>query len=163
MSEYNIYPELSDRMVERWRKTTVHAIAGVRLDPYQEGKRLTFLLQSSQSDFDVSSKTLTFKYDNDVIELYSDAEKRSFKALNKPLFAQGFLAEYTEDTPVVVDNTYTDSDLQSILKLQKVAFSKRINEITSWSTLGRMLPMLSNEDPQWKKDLIEKRLQSLTA
>lgn len=165
MSKYNIYPEFSDQVIARYRKVVTCAIAGTRLDPHDTTRRLTFLLESDEKDFDVEKRQLAFNYDNDIIELYSDIEMRMFRALNKPLFAQGMIAPYEDaPEPISMANVHTDEDLKKMLVARsKADLSRNIAEITSWATIGRLIMLLTPNDPQWKKTLLEEKQHSLVS
>lgn len=163
MSVNTQFPELSDSAVERWKKVSVHAITGIRLDPYTEGRRMPFLLESKEKNFSADNRTLTFSYEDDVIELYSAREVTLFRALNKYLFEQGLIAPYESGQSIAhLDQVFTDSMLHEMLTLRKAEFIAKLATIDSWVTIGRLLPLLRDTDPQWKREAIQNRQSVLS-
>lgn len=163
MSKFHQYIEFSDQIVARWQKISIGAVAGSRVDPYDPSKRVTFLLKSAEDDFDLEKKTLTFNYENDVIELYSDLEARMFPAINKAIMEQGLLAPY-HGTAIGTDmsNVFSEAEIQQIIVLKKPEFIARLNELSSWATVARIAAQLRPTDAKWKHDAIQERMCQLT-
>ena len=163
-SKNNQYVEFSESVVARYKKTTVHALAGWRLNPHDDKTRVAFLLQSSDDNYSVPNKTLTFHYESDVIELYSDTEKRIFPALNRHLIENGSLVPYHgENDPIDMTNVFTDTELLQIIALRKQEFLAQLYEITSWQVMGRVNALLTTNTPKWKVDAVQKRLAELAS
>jgi hypothetical protein len=158
----NIYPEFSDKIYSRWMKTTVCAVAGVRLNPHDLTERITFLLRSDEDNFDIEKKEISFSYETDVLEIYDPIEVRMFAALNKAIMVQGLLAPYL-DTPKPIDmsNVYSDADIQAIVTMKKPELLAKLETITTWATMGRIAAQLKPTDPKWKHDAVTQKLSNL--
>ncbi len=139
MSKNHQLPEYFDSIVARYKKVTIGAVSGIRLDPNDPKRRLSFLLESKFSNFNQDTKQLTFNYEDDVLELYSEREKLVFKQLNPYLFQSGLIAEYHGEKDTIVDQSVTDTDIITIAALKNtMQFKKRLSGITSQSTLQRI-------------------------
>lgn len=154
MSKNHQYPEF-DTPVARWRKAVVYKVTGVRLSPYNESERIDFLLESKEDQ--------PFSYFDDVIELYSEKESRLFAVLNRAAIERGLLIPYTEaPKEVVTSNALTDDELKDLATYgNKVQFTAKVKEITSWVTLSRLLTQLTENSPKWREDAIKARLAEL--
>jgi hypothetical protein len=163
MSIHNIYPEFSDQVVKRYTKTTVHAIAGKRLDPYHPDQRIDFLLISDERNYNHESRKLAFDYDTDVIELYSEREVRLFATLNKATISAGMLIVHDESAPVVrQENALTDSDIIRILLItNRLVLRKRLTEIDSPITLKRVKELLTPDHKAWYAEEVNNRLTAI--
>ena len=162
-SVHNIYPEFSDQVVERWQKATIHAVAGTRLDPYQTGKRITFLMMSRDENFSVETRVLAFDYDSDVIELYSEREKKLFASLNRDAIQRGLLKPYAGEAPDVdTTNALSDEELADILAIATAKeLHARLQTLTAMPPLRRLLDGLTDNHKQWFARAIEKRIQEI--
>lgn len=162
-SVHNIYPEFSDQVVERWQKATIHAVSGTRLDPYQDGKRITFLMMSRDENFSVDTRILAFDYDSDVIELYSEREKKLFAALNRNAIQQGLLKPYAGEAPDVdTTNAISDAELDEILALTVAKdLHIRLQAFTAMPPLRRILDGITDNHKQWFARAVEKRMREL--
>lgn len=141
-SKHNLYPEFGDQVVERWQKACIHPVAGTRLDPYDTtGKRLDFILISAEEDFNFDTRKLTFRYDNDIIELYSAREVTVFRALNQNAIESGLLVPYGNSRAQInTVNALTDEQVLEIAEMSNLLkFRKALAEITSINTLKRIL------------------------
>lgn len=164
MSKENIYPELSGKVVKRYAKVPVHMVAGVRIDPYDSRRQVAWLLETSADNFDVKTKTRTFSYEDEVIELYSDFEAESFVRLNKKLIAAGTLKVYEGTSSQVNEvNTMSDSQLNEIINLRANAdFQEQLEKITSALTLVRMKHLATEAGKSIKRiQMIESRIEVL--
>ena len=144
MSTNNIYYNVDTVPVMRYRKTVAHSLSGWRIDPIT-GKQVDFILTSAPLPRDYKYEDLpkmTFKYEYDVVELYSDKEVNLFRRLNRTLFENGLLQEY-EGEPEATDfsNMMSDADVIKIAVLPPIKLQKRLTEITSDVTLHRILAM----------------------
>jgi hypothetical protein len=163
MSKHTIYPEFEDQIHSRWKKTTVHALAGTRIDPYHPDMRIPFLLMSAEKNFNHETRVLQFDYETDVIELYSERESRLFKSLNRVHLESGKLIPYEESAPEVNEaNTLTDTDIMRILLLQnRLSFRKRLSEINSPITLRRIKELLTSDHKAWYTEEIDARVATI--
>lgn len=160
MSKDNIYPEFSDNTVRKYKKTSVGAVSGFRLNPYNPEQRISFLLQSNTENY--KNGVLVFEYDTDVVELYSDKEARLFINLNKSALQNGLLAEYEGTVSVDISNAMSDEDIQSIAALTNhLQFKKRIKDITSVNTLHRILSALPDTRSNAHFKAIAEKLEDL--
>lgn len=162
-SKHNVYPEFSDQVHSRWKKTTVHAIAGTRIDPYHTDRRISFLLMSDEKNFNHTSRVLQFEYETDIVETYSERETRLFTSLNKEMIQAGKLIPYDESAPIVnQSNALTDDDIIRILLLtNRLSFRKRLNEINSSVTLRRIKSLLTSDHKTWYTEEIDNRLTAI--
>lgn len=164
MSISNIYHEFEDRVKEKWIKTVPAKVAGTRLDPYDDRTRITFLLETEEKDFGPDG--VTFDYDNEVIELYSDREVTVFKRANKAQIRAGLLARY-DGSPKETETSQamSDSDLLDIIENAasgkpycRTNFKEELAKINSRYTIGRLRPLLKDRSmPLWVEDEISKR------
>lgn len=152
-SENAQFPEFEDQVYARYRKTTIGAVAGIRLNPHDHKQRIPFLLQSSLSKFTWNDKkpeesTLEFDYATDVLELYSAQEEKVFKALNPNLFSQGLVVVHTgAKEQVDTSNAVDDNAVLEIAALKNLPqFKKKIGELTSPTTLRRIDEQVKAKD-----------------
>src|SRR5215212_3872520 len=79
----------------RYCKTTVHMVSGKRLNPDPDApysdRELEYLLRSLD---DETRLEWTFRYADDVIELYSERDVRNFKMWNAEHIRNGTLIEW---------------------------------------------------------------------
>ncbi len=152
--------EFSDSVVKRYTKARLQPLTGYRLNPrnaVNPNERLEFLLATPEDNVEyiaysegkpTSVKQVQFTYDEEVLELYSELEVRSFERMNKLLIENGFLIEYTENTPAInTVNTLSDVELRKIAKLKMItAFTARVQELTSVYTLESLLQVMDTMD-----------------
>lgn len=164
MSKDTIFVEYADKVFSRYKKTTVGAVAGIRLNP-RDGTRMPFILMSDFKNFDPETNTLTFNYDTDVIEIYSEQEDRVFLALNRYLFQNGLIAPYdgTRDS-VDMSNALSDAEISDIAGSKNLLnFKKRIKAIDSVTTLQRIKDTTERADrPISFIRAIEERIKELS-
>jgi hypothetical protein len=158
-SKHNVYPEFSDQVVERWQKSTVMAIGGKRLNPYRPDEKLDFLLMSRDEDFNLATRVLTFNYESEIVELYSDREVRLFRSLNKSAIERGLMKPYEELAPAVdTSNVLTDSDIADILNITNhLKLKSRLKQITALHVLTRIKAGITDNHKQWFAKLVEAR------
>lgn len=142
------YPEKTDNVVKRYKRTSVCAISGIRLNPFNAAQRLPFILEGSFNRFDVETNTLAFDYSSDVIELYSEDESRVFERLNPYLFQHGLLAPYYEQAPELdTVNVVDDETIAQIADSKTLAsFKKQLAPITSKTVLERIKRAVVEKD-----------------
>jgi hypothetical protein len=160
----NIFPELEGKIFTRYSKVPVHMLAGLRPDPYETRKSIPWVLQTNDKNYDIKEKKLTFEYEDEVIELYSQFEVDTFKRLNKQLFDQGFFKEYIgEQAPVNTVNIVSDNELENIANIRSnEAFALEINRLTSTLTLERLKQISTAAGKSVKKiQLIDSRIEAL--
>jgi hypothetical protein len=163
-SSNNIFPELEGKIYKRYSKVPIHMLSGLRPDPYETRKSIPWVLQTRDENYDIKRKQLTFEYEDEVIELYSQFEVDTFKRLNKALFDQGFFKEFAgEQSPVNTTNTISDSELENIANIRSnEAFAVEINKLTSPLTLERLKQIATAAGKSVKKiQLIDSRIEAL--
>ena len=156
MSKFHQYPEFSNTVQLRYKKAVPCKVAGIRLNPHDNTQRIDFLLASNEDG--------TFDPYRDVVELYTDQEVRMFPALNRALIESGKLVPYT-DKPQQVQtiNALSDETLQEIMTTgNKAQFTKRLQGITSWVPIARMLSMVTEDTVKWREELLKARLAELS-
>jgi hypothetical protein len=156
MSKNHQYYEFEQDIVERWVKTVPHMVSGKRFNPYSPSQTIDFVLKTATNNFnyDKASKSytadtkVTFVYEDEVLELYSDNEARLFKRLNKGLIERGLLKPYVGvASEVDTSNTLSDDEIDTIASMVNLlAFKKRIGSITSMPTLDRLQSALIRLD-----------------
>ena len=144
-SKHNIYPEFEDQVVERWKKTSIHAVAGMRLNPYHSESRISFLLMSNEDDFNLTTRVLTFNYENEIIE-------------------RGLLVPYAQPAPIVdTTNALTDAEIETILQSKNpVQLKAKIKNITAAAALQRILARTTPDHKQWVIQTLQDRIQELS-
>jgi hypothetical protein len=150
MSTNHQFYAFSDDVVERWVKTPVHMVSGKRLNPYNPTEQIDWALRTRRENFnydrysqrehpDKASK-VTFDYEDEVLELYSEVEAKLFRRLNRVLIERGLLKPYkgsARDTDET--NIMSDEQVDEFAKTKSFAqFRKRVSEITSPTTLDRL-------------------------
>ena len=163
MSVHNVYPEFEDLVVARWRKAVIHGVAGIRIDPYKTDARISFLLQSDNDKYDVTTKILTFDYETDVLELYSERESKLFANLNRNAIQRGLLVQYEQSRDAVdTSNAINDDTLAEILEYKnRPQFKKALGAITSSVTIKRLNGLLTPQHKLWMLEEIKTRLEQL--
>ncbi len=155
--------EFSDQVVKRYTKARLQPLTGWRLNPRNSvnpNERIEFLLatpvdnvQFTPYDQDGSGeptkvKQTKFTYEDEVLELYTDNEVRSFERMNRLLIENGLLVEYSDTASAVNKvNTLSDVELRKIAKMKLIsAFKARIAELTSVYTLESLLEVMDTID-----------------
>ncbi len=155
--------EFSDQVVKRYTKARLQPLTGWRLNPrnaVNPNERLEFLLATPEDNvlftpYDQDGngeptkvKQVKFTYEDEVLELYTEVEARSFERMNRLLIENGLLVEYNDTASAVNKvNTISDAELRKIAKLKMItAFKARVNELTSVYTLETLLEMMSTID-----------------
>ena len=163
MSKHNIYPAFSDRIVARWKKVPIYVVSGWRIDPYKPERQITFVLRSEEKYYDFASGKLSFNYETDVIELYSEDEKRVFVQVNRAAIQSGLLVPYNESIQSTdLTNALTDEELSAIGKIaQLTKFKDRINTITSIHTLKRVFDYIPDTRPRTFDKAVRDRITFL--
>lgn len=164
MSINNIVVEFDQNVYSRYKKTSVGAIAGKRLDPASK-QRVDFLLMSDWKNFNRENNTLKFNYDTDVIEIYSADEDRVFRILNAYLFQNGMLAPYDGNREEInLSNSLSDVEVSDIAASKNLlAFKKKLSGISSVSTLYRIKDVTERADrPVSFIRALEERIKELS-
>jgi len=158
------FPQLRSIVYSAYQKVVTHIVAFPRLHPADHSQVLSVLLQSNEKDFDFQTKTLTFNYANDVIELYSEAEDAYILSQNKGLFDRGILIPYTtyraESANVTIAPVQA-SDLDALVNLPSSQFVEALGKITALATLQRVQRTLTEDHSQGKHVAVAKRIASL--
>lgn len=149
MSFNHQFVQHAGTIVRKYTKTTNRAITGFRLDPSRLENRIDWLLASPESAFDVTWNDgeevklvrKSFTYEDEVLELYSDAEVRAFERWNAGLLARGILKEYDGSVPEIdTTNFMTDGQISEIAAIKNInALRKKLATITSVETINRIL------------------------
>lgn len=158
MSKNHQFFEFDTKIVERWVKTVPHMVSGKRFNPYKPDETIDFVLktdpsnfnydQSSKVSFPNSERKVTFAYEDEVLELYSDNEVRLFQRLNRGLIERGLLKRY-EGTASSINaiNALSDEEVEEIAGLPNLlSYKKRLNEITSVVTIERVMAAVIRAD-----------------
>jgi hypothetical protein len=162
MSVNHQFVEYEDTIFARYRKTAICAVAGIRINPAKPGERMSFVLQSKFKNFDQDTKQVTFSYDDDVVELYSEQEAKVFKRLNPYLFSAGLITEYNLEKPEVPDNTLSEDEVQHIVTLPLADFRERLDTITAVQPVRRIKDAIDSLSlPIAYRTMVEARLKEL--
>lgn len=100
-SKNNIWTFYSDPQapIAKYMKRDLGAITGWRLNP-NDNTKIDFLLKTDPADYNIgpcdpdAASYWSFRYNNDVVEIYNEAELSLFTALNKSLIDTGKLVLY---------------------------------------------------------------------
>jgi hypothetical protein len=164
MSLNNIFPELEEKVYQRFSKVPTHMLAGTRPDPYETRKLIPWILQTKDENYNIKTKQRVFSYEDEVIEFYSKYEADAFKRTNRKLFDAGVLKVY-ENSQEAVDesNTVADSDLVLISNVRSnEQFVEEIRKFTSVYTLERLKKIATDAGKSVKKiQLIEDHIEAL--
>lgn len=135
------FVQFSEQVYARYVKTVPYIVSGMRSNPFEPGKLVSWVLQTPEHNYDFETKRVTHvSYSDEVLEVYSAAEDAILKRSNRGLFEQGLLKEYTEAAPVMdTANVLTDEDVAEIARLTTLAAMKsKLATITSPVTLQRV-------------------------
>lgn len=152
--------EFSDQVVKRYTKARLQPVTGWRLNPrnaVNPNERLEFLLATPEDNVHFTPygdgeptkvKQTKFTYEDEVLELYTETEVRSFERMNRLLIENGLLVEYSDTASAVNKaNTLSDVELRKIAKLKMITtFKARIAELTSVYTLESLLDIMDTID-----------------
>jgi len=164
---------ISDTIEKRYKKTVLNALSGYRVDPYNPGKKLSWLLSTPESalEFSVGDngrlefKRTSFSYDDEVIELYNSNDVKTFERFNRVYIENGALAEYTEDAPELdTTNVLTDKNLIELANVkQLLSFRKKINTLDSIATVLRLRDTVIELDrPHSFVETVDARINELS-
>jgi len=158
MSKNHQFIEFDMQVVERWVKTCAHMVSGKRFNPYKPSETIDWVLRTNPTNFDFSkinkaqypdaASKITFVYEDEVLELYSDNEARLFRRLNKGLIERGLLKQYLgSPSQVNINNTVSDQELEEIASITTIAaFKKKLYGLSSAVTVGRLITVLKTLD-----------------
>lgn len=152
--------EFSDQVKKRYIKTRLEPISGWRLDPrnaVNQNSRLDFLLATPLANIDVepyddgkNTKHVKarFTYEDEVLELYTDIEVRSFERMNRLLIENGLLVEFDEEAPSIQRaNIITDVEIQRLANTKTVStLKRRLSEVTNVDVLNTLLEKMEDVD-----------------
>src|SRR5688572_9970752 len=134
MSHNHQFIEYDTKIVRKYAKTTVVMLTGFRLDPKRPENRIDWLLSSPSTSFtqtwsDGEKPVLqrsSFKYEDEVIELYSEAEIRLFERWNKRIIEDGLLRLYDEAAPdTSTINLVSDEELERVAQVKQLTALKK--------------------------------------
>lgn len=162
-SKNTIFVEYADQVFSRYKKTTVGAVCGKRLSPF-DNSRIDFVLMSNWGKFNPENNRLKFNYETDVIEIYSEQEDKVFRALNAYLFHNGLIAPFdgTRDA-VDTSNALGDVEITDLAATKNLlSFKKKISTLNEHN-LNRLLEMVKRADrPYSFIRAIQERLEELS-
>jgi len=155
--------EFNDQVIKRYTKARLQPLTGWRLNPrnaVNPNERLEFLLTTPEENVEYTPydtvepgeptkvKQVKFTYEDEVLELYTETEVRSFERMNRLLIENGLLVEYNDTASAVnTANTLSDVELRKIAKLKLLsAFKARINDLTSIYTLESLMNIMESID-----------------
>lgn len=152
--------EFSDQVIKRYTKARLQPLTGWRLNPrnaVNPNERLEFLLATPENNVEfipygdgepTKVKQTKFSYEDEVLEIYTEIEVRSFERMNRLLIENGLLVEYNDTASAVnTANTLSDVELRKIAKLKLITtFKTRINDLTSLYTLESLLGVMNTVD-----------------
>lgn len=141
MAKNNIYLTMSNSVYRRYAKVPINIIAGLRPDPVDLRVQVGWTLSTAEQDYDLAArKRVNFVYENEVIEIYSEAEDKVFRRLNRSLLDSGLLREYIgEQSNEISDNFITDDAVLVLVSMKSNAdFKKELQKFTSLVTLARI-------------------------
>lgn len=169
MSLNHAFPELQDNVYKRYIKSELGRVSGSRPNPHNLSQRVQFLLETPENlvkfekdkdGFDIVSGRKPIDYDDEVLETYSVEEDRAFRRLNRNLFEEGKLVEYSVENDAVI--SMTDKDIETLTSnFQK--FKSGIKVIDNLGVLERIRNrVLSRERNKTWLELLEARINELT-
>lgn len=165
MAINNIYPTVAQGVFKKYAKVPINMLAGLRADPNDTRNNVGWVLNTDESNFDLSTNSRTaFVYDDEVIELYSEIEDKMFRRLNKTLFAKGLLKEYSEeDLPPNLKNFLSDAEVANIVDMRSLSeFAAKIDLFDSIPTLQRIKEYAIAENKSVKKiHVIDARIKAV--
>ena len=155
--------EYSDQVIKRYTKSRLQPLTGWRLNPrnaVNPNERIEFLLATPEENVQFTPydqdgngeptkvKQVRFTYEDEVLELYTEIEVRSFERMNRLLIENGLLVEYSDvASPVNKANTLSDVELRKIAKLKLLTtFKARVADISSEYTLESLLEIMDTID-----------------
>jgi len=173
MSHNHQYIEFDSRVVKRYAKTTVGMLTGYRIDPKRPENRVAWMLSSPRASFhhewrDGEKPVLVradFKYEDEIIELYSEDEIRLFERWNRRNIEEGLLKVYDAAAPdVSTINLVSDEELDKVAQYkQNARIVEKVNEYTSVHTLRRLLSAVEKHDRSYSIiKLINERINELS-
>lgn len=165
MAMNNIYHMMQESVYKRYTKVPVNLVGGLRLDPTDTRLQIGWVLHTDEADFDYTTKKRTqFVYDNEVIEIYSEAEDKLFRKLNAGLFRAGLLKEFLETEEVVSSpNFVNDSEINRIVEIRSITdFQTELANFDALATLERIKQQLIDQGKSVKKvQLVENRIKEV--
>jgi hypothetical protein len=148
--------QFSDKVIARYTKTTVGMLTGKRLDPHRPENTIDWLLHTPEANFLFikrdDGKTELIRqhhtYEDEVIEIYSEAEKALFERLNRGNIQTGVLIVYEGVGPENdLSNVLSESQIREIAATKQLpALRKKIQDITSIHSLERILQAAKDLD-----------------
>lgn len=148
MSTNHQYLEFSDKVAKRYVKTVINPVSGTRINPYNSAERIDFLLTTPRTslveitapDGKITLERVATSYEDEVLELYSDNEVKSFLRFNKGLIEQGKIKEYSEVAPLPnTANMLSDEEVYDIANTKTIKqLRTRLVAITSPLTVSRV-------------------------
>lgn len=159
-SENHQYLEFNDQVKKRYVRTVLQPITGYRLNPRNNvnpNERIAFVLATPDDNVEIipyeegiptQVKQTKFSYEDEVLELYTDLEVRSFERMNKLLIENGILVPYNEQAPQIdITNLLTKEEILKIVKMRQTpTFKARVDQITSINTLKSLLSELEKDE-----------------
>ena len=152
--------EFSDQVLKRYVKSGIEALTGYRLNPrnaVNPNERIDFLLATPEENVQFTPygdgeptkvKQVNFSYEDEVLELYTAMEVKSFERMNRLLIENGLLIEYSDQAPEVEKtNVLSDAEMNRLARTKTFAiFKEKVNKLTSVHTLNSLLELMDTID-----------------
>lgn len=152
--------QFNGEAVKRYTKTRLQPITGWRLNPenaVNPNERIEFLLATPEDNLEFTPygdgentkiRQVKFSYEDEVLELYTEQEAKSFERMNRLLIQNGLLVEYSETMPAIdTTNILSDAEMQKLARMKTLlSFKARIAGITSVYTLEKLLEVMDTVD-----------------
>lgn len=152
------FVEFADQVKMRYVKVGISALSGYRLNPrnaVNPNERIEFLLATPEEDVEIipyregeptKVKQTKLVYENEVLELYTDQEVKSFERMNRLLIENGLLVPYSGSaTEIDRANLIDSAELMKLAKMkQTLLFKQKVDELTSQHVLQRLLDILED-------------------
>jgi hypothetical protein len=148
--------ELQETIFRRYHKTIMGSLAGMRVNPHKPAERLSFLLETPESNINwrkdeeyvIADSVQKIDYDTEVLEVYTVEEDKLFRRLNGRLFERGLLVEYQLEKPIATtENSLTDTEIFKLANHKTLSgFKTALKPITSQITFKRIKDALITLD-----------------
>jgi hypothetical protein len=156
MSKNNIFYDFEEEVYCRYKKAVPTMVSGKRRNPYKTEEVIDFVLKTDPRDFNFDKigkeasfrDQVTFNYDSEVLEVYSEKEDKFIRRANASFFERGMLVPYVEHRPeFVTPNDLSDTDVYEIASAKNIfQFKKALKDITSDVTLQRVLDAVKEKN-----------------
>lgn len=156
MSKNNIFYDFEESVYCRYKKTVPTMVSGTRRNPYKPEESIAFVLATDSRNFNFDrigkneplGEQITFNYDDEVLEVYTEQEDKFIRRVNAHFFREGILIAYEENRPVIeTTNDISDTDIYEIASAKNVfQFKKALQAFDSAITLNRIKEALRQKN-----------------